>query len=190
MASPPPGDVTRLLDDLNHGNGEAADKLLEIVYHELRAMAAAKMKAEPAGHTLQPTALVHEAYMRLKAHDRVRWKSRSHFLGVAAQAMRRVLIDHARRHNADRRGPGRRVTMDDSHGGAITDPVGLIALDDALNALADENPRQAQTVELRYFGGLTGKEVAEVLDVSEVTVKRDWQYARAWLYRQIEGDAG
>lgn len=186
MASSPPGDVTQLLNAINDGDERAADSLIRVVYEELKAVADAYMRSERNSHTLQPTALVHEAYLRLVDQKRVKWQGRSHFFGIAAQAMRRVLIDHARRKKAQRRGGGRQVTLLDQHAVTVSDPVNLIALDGALKKLAETNERHARTVELRYFGGLGVREVAEVLGVSEITVKRDWRYAKAWLYREIE----
>ncbi len=186
MTSAKPGDVTQLLNALNDGDELAADTLIRVVYEELKAVAASHMRAERGGHTLQPTALVHEAYLRLVDQREVKWQGRSHFFGVAAQAMRRILIDHARKRNALRRGGGNQVTLLDQHAITVADPVPLMALDAALKKLATVNARQAKTVELRYFGGLGVKETAEVLEVSEITVKRDWRYAKAWLYREME----
>ncbi len=186
MKSSDPGDVTQLLNALNDGDDDAADSLIRVVYDELKHVAASHMRAERAGHTLQPTALVHEAYIRLVDQKRVKWQGRSHFFGIAAQAMRRVLIDHARKRKALRRGGGNQITLLDQHAITVSDPINLMALDTALTKLAEGSERQARTVELRYFGGLTVKETAEVLDVSEITVKRDWRYAKAWLYREIE----
>lgn len=186
MTSSTPGDVTRLLNAVNDGEEEASDALIRAVYEDLRGVAAAHMHRENAGHTLQPTALVHEAYLRLVDQRRVKWQSRSHFFGIAAQAMRRVLIDHARKKKALRRGGGNQVTLLDQHALTVSDPVNMMALDAALTRLGEINERQAKTVELRYFGGLGVKETAEVLNVSEITVKRDWRYAKAWLYREME----
>lgn len=185
MASSP-GDVTQLLNAMNEGDDAAVDSLMRVVYEELRTVAAAHMRAEREGHTLQPTALVNEAYLRLVDQKRVVWKGRTHFFSIAAQAMRRVLIDHARKRNALRRGGGNRVTLDDWPAPSDGDPVDLIALDAAMARLSKQNERQARTAELRYFGGLNVRETAEVLGVSEITVKRDWRFAKAWLYREME----
>jgi RNA polymerase sigma factor (TIGR02999 family) len=184
MTGPTTGEVTRLLDALNAGEEDARESLIPIVYQELRALASAHMRAEGDGHTLQPTALVHEAYFRLVG-QRVQWHGRSHFFAIAAQAMRRILVDHARKRKAARRGGGRQSTLMDHHAIVSEDPVDLIALDDALERLRTLDERQARTVELRFFGGLEVKETAEVLGVSEITVKRDWRSAKAWLYREL-----
>lgn len=185
MTDPPSGEVTRLLDALNEGDVGARDALIPVVYEELRALAAAHMRREREGHTLQPTALVHEAYLRLVDQDRVKWNGRSHFMAIAAQAMRRILVDHARKRNAERRGSGRQVTLLDHHAISGDDPVDLIALDKALDRLRVFDERQVQTVELRFFAGLEVRDAAEVLGVSEITVKRDWRAARAWLFREM-----
>ena len=193
MTSSSSGDVTRLLEALNDGDDGAADTLIRVVYKELKAVAASHMSREDAGHTLQPTALVHEAYLRLVNQRRVKWNGRAHFFAIAAQAMRRVLIDHARRKKALRRGGDRAMTLLELHATDTTDspgPVDLLALNSALERLAEQHQRQTRIIELRYFGGLSVKETAEVLQVSEATVKRDWRYARAWLFREIQtGDA-
>lgn len=183
----PIGDVTRLLGAFGAGDRRAGDLLLAAVYDELKRLAAIHLSGERPGHTLQPTALVHEAYLKLVG-QRVEWRQRAHFLGVAAQAMRRILVDHARRRRALRRGGGVELTVQSPAARAPGDPVDLLGLDDALRALALENERQAKVVELRYFAGLSGKEIAELLGVSEITVKRDWRHARAWLYRALEGE--
>ena len=155
MTSASPGDVTQLLNQMNEGDEAAADSLIRVVYEELKSVAAAQMRAERDGHTLQPTALVNEAYIRLVDQRRVVWQGRSHFFGIASQAMRRVLIDHARKRNAQRRGGGKQVTLVDRHAAAQgDDPIDLIALDAALEKLSKTSERQAKTAELRYFGGL------------------------------------
>lgn len=180
-----PGDVTQLLNAASRGDLEAAEPLMVAVYDDLKNIAQAHMRAESEGHTWQPTALVHEAYMRLVDQSRVEWNGRTHFLAVASRVMRRLLIDHARRKKTARRGGGRHITLLDQHAATQSDPLELLALDAALDKLAAVKERPARTVELRYFGGLEIKEVAEVLDVSEMTVKRDWNYAKAWLYREM-----
>jgi RNA polymerase sigma factor (TIGR02999 family) len=148
------------------------------------------MRGERPGHSLQPTALVNEAYMRLSDYKRMRWQNRAHFFAISAQLMRRILVEHARRRNLKRGGGVQRVSLEDAavySGEGTTD---LVALDDALNALSRLDARKAQVVEMRFFGGLSMEEIAEVLGVSEVTVRRDWSTARAWLYRELTGGAG
>jgi RNA polymerase sigma factor (TIGR02999 family) len=184
----PSDDFTRMLSDLSRGDPAAFERLLPLVYDEMRRLAAGYLRNERPGHTLQPTALAHEAFLRLVVQKNVTWQNRAHFLGVAAQAMRRVLVDHARRRKAQRRGGGRTlVTLS-----AARTPEWQVAFDDldqALDSLARLSERQARVVELRYFGGLTIEETAEVLAVSPMTVKRDWTVARAWLYREL-GESG
>lgn len=191
-APPPPlpetaHDVTRLLVDLQRGADGAADQLVPLVYGELHKLAVHYMRAERGDHTLQPTALVHEAYMRLVDQRNASWQNRSHFFGIAAQAMRRILVDHARRKRAGKREGGDRVTLDESVAEAPQRSVDLIALDDALNKLAALDPRQARVVELRFFGGLDIEQTAESLGISPATVKRDWIFARAFLQREMDG---
>ena len=191
-APPPPlpetaHDVTRLLVDLQRGADGAADQLVPLVYGELHKLAVHYMRAERGDHTLQPTALVHEAYMRLVDQRNASWQNRSHFFGIAAQAMRRILVDHARRKRAGKREGGDRVTLDESVAEAPQRSVDLIALDDALNKLAALDPRQARVVELRFFGGLDIEQTAESLGISPATVKRDWTFARAFLQREMHG---
>ena len=166
--------------------GADTAKLLALVYEELRAVAASSMLRERADHTLQPTALVHEAYMRLAVQKDAVWKSREHFMAVASQIIRRVLIDHARRHGAVKRdGGGRRVELNDDRF-YLADGIDLLALDEALEKLESLNVQQKQVVELRYFGGLTIDETAEALNIAASTVKVQWATARAWLHRQLE----
>jgi RNA polymerase sigma-70 factor, ECF subfamily len=181
----PPGDVTRLLNALG-AHDAAVPGVLPLVYDELRRLAGHYLRRERHDHTLQPTALVHEAYMRLAAQDRVRWRNRAHFVGVAAQLMRRVLVDHARANQAAKRGGGdTRVPVDESSASSPEMSVDVFALDQALTRLATVDPRQARIVELRYFGGLTVEEVAELLEISPATIKREWQMARAWIHREL-----
>jgi len=187
MRSTTLSDVTRLLEAMNDGDPEAGDRLIPIVYDELRRLATAYMRRERGGHTLQPTTLVHEAYLKLVDQRSVLWQGRSHFFGIAAQAMRRILVDHARRRTASRRGGGRRDTLLDDYPAPEENPLDLISLDVALEQLMRVDARQARTVELRFFGGLSVEETARVLGVSQVTVKRDWRHAKAWLYRAMEG---
>ena len=189
MTAPEPHDVTRLLQELEAGRPGAADQLAPLVYDELHMLAVRAMRREDEGHTLQPTALLHEAFFRLVGQRETAWQSRAHFYGIAATAMRRILLDHARRHRAAKRGSGLRVTLDDSvasaagvDGGRVLD---LIALEDALQRLEALDPRQARVVELRFFAGFDVEETAHALDVSTATVKRDWAFARAFLKREL-----
>lgn len=178
--------VTVLLRRAAAGNPEASASLFSAVYDELRRVAASALRRERAGHTLQPTALVHEAYVRLAAEPGERWRDRTHFLATAALAMRRILVDHARRRNAlKRRHDERQVPLDTLAAAADTPDVDILALDRALLDLAALDPRQARVVELRFFGGLSVEETAEVVGASIRTVKRDWQAARAWLRRAM-----
>ncbi|HET7696336.1 MAG TPA: sigma-70 family RNA polymerase sigma factor [Vicinamibacterales bacterium] len=179
-------DVTALLDEWSRGDQAALGQLLPLVYAELRRIAARQLGRERAGHTLQPTALVHEAYLRLVDQRQVDWQNRAHFFGVAAQIMRRVLVDHARRHTANKRGDGApHISIDDAQGVAAAAEMPLITLDHALRRLEKVDPDLARIVELRAFGGLTIDEAAHVLNVSPSTAKRDWRTARAWLNREI-----
>ena len=188
----PPGDVTGLLLAWNGGDREALGKLVPLVYEELRKRAQRALAKERRGHTLQPTALVHEAYMRLVDQSRVPWQNRFHFYAVSARAMRQVLVDHARRRLADKRDGGRTfVPLSRAGVEAATPPQSLdvLALDQALERLASLDPRQAKLVELRVYGGLTIDEAAEALEVSAATVSRDWRHAEAWLHREMAGSA-
>jgi RNA polymerase sigma factor (TIGR02999 family) len=180
-------DVTRILENLEHGDARAADELLPLVYEELRKLAAHKMAGEAPGQTLQPTALVHEAWLRLTGDEHKRWDGRAHFFGAAAEAMRRILIDNARRKKALRHGAGQRPLdiADVEIAGALEDDQ-LLALNDALDRLAARDKPKADLVKLRYFAGMTIGEAAGVLGVSEPTAKRWWAYARAWLFSEIQ----
>jgi len=181
-----PGEITLLLADLQAGNRSAESRLMPLVYNELRRVAGRYMRGERPDHTLQPTALVHEAYLRLLGQHDVAWQNRSHFYAVAARLMRNILVDHARARQAHKRGgQERKVTFDEALEFAGRETTDLLALDEVLTRLAQRDPRQARIVELRFFGGLSEKEVAEVLGVSVRTIKRDWAVARAWLYREI-----
>ena len=165
------------------------DELIVHVYDELRRLATGYLRRERADHTLQPTALVHEAYMRLAAQEGVDWRNREHFLGVAAAMMRRVLVDHARGHRRSKRGGGLKLPLADAAGYAECEVEDLVALDEALQRLASKHPQKSQVVELRFFGGLSIEETARVLKVSDSTVERDWRFARAWLAREMnQGD--
>lgn len=182
----PPSDVTQLLLAWRGGDPSAAERLLPTIYDELRRQAARAMRHEPSENTLQPTALVHEAYLRLVDQRRVEWKNRAHFFGVAAQLMRRILVDHARARHAKKRGGGmQRLTLSDVDGAASENAIDVLALHEALDALAALDPLQARLVELRYFSGLNIEETAAALDVSPATVKREWAVARAWLRREL-----
>jgi RNA polymerase sigma factor (TIGR02999 family) len=181
--------VTLVLEQMRKGDKGAADKLLPLVYDEFRALARHYLAQERANHTLQPTALVHEAYMKLVDQTRVDWQGRSHFFAVAAQAMRRILVDHARSRQRDKRGGGRaRVVLDEAVALSPQKDEDVLALDEALERLAALDPRQAKVVELRFFGGLSVEEVAEALKVSKRTVEGDWTFARAWLSRELRND--
>jgi RNA polymerase sigma factor (TIGR02999 family) len=184
--SGPSSDVSGLLRAWGKGDLQARDDLLPLVYRELRQQAAGFLRHEPAGHTLQPTALVNEVYLKLVGQHRVTWQNRAHFLGVAAQMMRRVLVDHARARAAAKR-PRRtfQVALYDDVGAAQPRSCDLLALDRALDDLTTFDQRLARIIELRYFAGLTEQEVAEVLSISRATVTREWQTARAWLYRRM-----
>jgi RNA polymerase sigma factor (TIGR02999 family) len=185
-----PENVTRLLERYRSGDRAALEELVPIVYKELRSIAAGALRRERDGHTLQPTALVHEAYLRMVGQREVRWQNRAHFLGCAAQLMRHVLVDHARARRAGKRGGGgEKVTLGEAQAITGERPVDLVALDDALEALAKMDERQCRVVELRYFGGLSIEETAEVLGVSPATVSHDWAIARAWLRSELEGGA-
>lgn len=186
----PPGEVTRLLAEASRGDRDAADRLVPILYDELRRMAHGRMRGERAGHTLDTTALVHEAYLELAGLDRMEWRSRAHFLAVAAIAMRRVLVDYAVRRNARKRDGGRQaVPLDD-----VADVIlvsderadELLALEDAMRRLAAVSERQCRVVECRYFAGMSIEESAEALGISPATVKREWTVARAWLHRELQ----
>jgi RNA polymerase sigma factor (TIGR02999 family) len=180
------GEVSGLLLAWGHGDLGARDNLVPLVYGELRRRAAVYLRHERVDHTLQPTALVHEAYVRLIGQDRVAWQNRAHFFGVAAQLMRRILVDHARARRAAKRPWAEcRIALEEQH--AVTTPfdVDVMLLDQALVELAAVDSRQAQIVELRYFAGLSEREIAEVVAVSRSTVTREWRFARAWLHRRM-----
>ena len=185
----PDGDVSILLRAWSEGDESALDKLTPIVYGELRRLAQHYMNRERTGHTLQATALVNEAYLRLVDYKRMRWQNRAHFFAVSAQLMRRILVDHARRHNLKRGAGVEHVALDETAEVGGDRGGTLVALDDAMRTLANIDPRKAQVAELRYFGGLSVEETAHVLNVSPITVKRDWRTARAWLYREIRSGA-
>lgn len=178
--------VTQLLLDWRNGDGEALDRLMPLVYEELRRMANYYLRNERRDHTLQTSALVNEAYLRLVDHENIAWQNRAHFFGVAAQAMRRVLVDHARSRNYQKRGgEAQQVSLDEAANVAEEKATELIALDDALQELAKIDSRKSRVVELRYFGGLSVEETAEALGISTITVMRDWNTAKAWLLREM-----
>jgi RNA polymerase sigma-70 factor, ECF subfamily len=183
--SPTSSEVTRLLFDLQKGSRTASEQLIPLVYSELHDLAVRYMRSERADHTLQPTALVHEAFLKLVDQRAVSWQNRAHFFGIAAQAMRRILVDHARRKRATKREGGHRVTLDEGLAVAAERSIDLLALDDALEKLRALDERQHRVVELRFFGGLEVEQVAEVLGISTATVKRDWTFAKAWLQREL-----
>ncbi len=183
----PGQNVTELLVKLTDGNTQVLEALLPIVYGELRSLANNYLRRERVDHTLQPTALVHEAYMKLVDQRNVVWQNRAHFFGIAANIMRRILVDHARRHKSEKRGGEYSKEQLEEALVVVSDERSfeLLALDEALENLAEMDPQKARMVELRYFGGLSVEETAEVMGVSEITVKRHWKLAKAWLYGQI-----
>ena len=179
-------EVTQILHDWSGGDRLAPERLMPFVYDELRRLARAFLFKERGGHTLQPTALVHEAYVRLVDQTRVNWQNRAHFYGIASSMMRRVLIDHARAHATDKRGGATiRLSVDDVQVPVEQRAASLVALDEALGRLAQLDERKSKIVEMRFFGGLSDEEIAEVLGVSTRTVLRDWKTARLWLYREL-----
>jgi RNA polymerase sigma factor (TIGR02999 family) len=178
--------ITRLLIGWSRGDRAAFDELVPMVYGELRQVAARRLRHERRDHTLRPTALVHETYLKLIGQNRVRWRNRAHFFAIASRLMRRILVDHARARDAGKRGGGNPVvSLDDAGELSIERDVSLLALDDALARLESLDPMQAQIIELRYFGGLTIDETAAVVHLSAATVGREWNVARAWLYREL-----
>ena len=187
---PPVGEVSELLRAWSDGDRAALDSLTPIVYGELHRLAGRYMKGERPGHSLQTTALVNEAYMRLVDYKNMRWQNRAHFFAVSAQLMRRILVDHARRRNLKRGGGVQHVSLDQTAIVGSERAADLVALDDAMNLLAKLDPRKVRVVEMRFFGGLSVEETAEVLKVSAVTVMRDWNTAKAWLYRELKARTG
>jgi RNA polymerase sigma-70 factor, ECF subfamily len=182
------GEVTQLLKAINGGDISAADRLLPMVYAELHRLAASYMRRERQDHTLQPTALINEAYMRLAGAD-LDWQNREHFIGMAANVMRRVLVDYARAHKAQIRGGDlKRVELEDGLAISVERTDEMLALDEALNKLTLVSPRQAKVVELRYFGGLSTEQIAVILAIAPRSVKRDWALARIWLFKELQGD--
>lgn len=182
------GDITALLTEWRNGDEASLAKLIPIVYKELRRLAAQHMRREREGHTLETTALVHEAYLKLAGGQPRDWQNRAHFFGVAAHIMRTLLVDYARAGNRVKRGGGeRRVALDEKLSLAAPDPEALLAVDQALTRLSEMDPRAGRVVELRYFGGLNVEEIASVMNISEKTVKRDWNLARTWLQGELRG---
>ena len=183
---PPTEAITELLRAWSEGEREGADALVPLVYEELKRQARRYLRRERAGHTLQTTALVNEAYLRLIDSSRVRWQDRTHFFAISAQLMRRILVDFARAKNSQKRGGEQiQITLDEQIEAPFEKETNLVALDEALQRLAALSQRQSQIVELRYFGGLSEEEIAETLAISTRTVRRDWSLARAWLYREL-----
>jgi len=182
-------DVTQLLQAIGRGDSGAMDRLIPLLYDEIHRIAAGQMKGERRNHTLQPTALVHEAYVRLLDSRNPNWENRAHFLGAAANVIRRVLVDHARSRNRVKRdGNWLRVTLSEALTGGQALDLDILALDHAMGRLQEEDPEEHQVVELRFFGGMSIPETAKALGVSERTVERRWSYARAWLFRELQGD--
>jgi RNA polymerase sigma-70 factor (ECF subfamily) len=180
-------DVSFLLRAWSEGDRSALEKLTPIVYQELRRLARRYIQGERRGHSLQATALVNEAYTRLVDYKRMQWQNRAHFFAVSAQLMRRILVEHARRHNLKRGAGVQHVSLDEAIAVGAHEDTDLVALDEAMSALARIDPRKVEVVEMRFFGGLSVEETAEVLKVSTITVKRDWRAARTWLYRELKG---
>ena len=179
--------ITQLLNDYQKGKKDALDELFPLVYGELRKLAASRMRSERGSHTLQPTALVHEAYLRLIEQHSSDWQNRAHFFGLAAEMMRRILVNHAVKNNAEKRfGNQTRLALDEIVDFTSGADINLVSLDEALNNLAEFDPKQAKIVELKFFGGLTNEEIAEVTGVSDSTVKREWRIAKAWLHEQLK----
>ena len=185
MAMLAPKDVTRLLINWGNGDQTALDELMPLVYEELRHLAGRYMRRENQGHTLQTSALVNEAYLRLVDQKKVRWQNRAHFYGVASQLMRRILVDHARSRSRAKRGGGAQMASLSDQPATAKEVTEVIALDDALKGLMEMDPRKSQIVEMKFFGGFTNEEVAEVLKVTSRTVEREWRKAKAWLHRSI-----
>jgi RNA polymerase sigma factor (TIGR02999 family) len=184
-----PQNITELLAGYGRGDKEALDQLMPVVYEELRRQAARYLRREQAGHTLQTTALIHEAYVRLIDQRHVQWQNRAHFFGIAAQLMRRILVDHARtKKRVKRGGSDIRVSLGDANVSVKGQDLDIVALDEALQRLSEIDEQQSRVVELRFFSGLTVEETAEVMGISKATVKRDWSMAKAWLHRELSGN--
>jgi RNA polymerase sigma factor (TIGR02999 family) len=191
MTPPPAGEITRWLRNWGEGDQAALDRLMPAVYQELRRVARSYLRSERPDHTLQPTALIHEAYLRLIAQQFPAWQSRAHFYGIAAQLMRQILVEHARAHRAAKRGGGgEKLSLDGGGGYSVERVADLVALDDALTALAALDERKCRVIELRFFGGLNVEETAEALGISVATVGRELRLARAWLHRELANAGG
>jgi len=189
ISSSPRQEVTQVLVDWTAGDQNAPERLMPLVYDELRRLARQYLQRERSDHTLQATGLVHEAYLRLVDQSSMNWQNRAHFFGVAATLMRRILVDYARSHGAEKRGGEReKIEFDEALAPAGDRAVDLIALDEALHDLGTFDPRQSRIVELRFFGGLTNDEISEVLEISPRTIKREWRLAKAWLRRELSGE--
>lgn len=187
MSSQNHTEITILLGEISSGSASAPDKLLPLVYEDLRRLAYSYFSKENTDHTLQPTALVHEAYIRLVKWENVSWQNRAHFFAVAAEVMRKILVDHARRKNAQKRaGGGQKIVLNEAIGFSDEKELDLVKLDEALETLERLDKRQAKIVELRFFGGLTIEETAYILKISETTVKREWTFAKAWFQRELQ----
>lgn len=181
--------ITKLLGDWKNGDEMALERVMPLVYDELRVMARRYMSSQPSGHTLQTTALIHEAYLKLAGNAEKRWENRTHFFGVAAQAMRHILVDHARSKRSEKRGGTTRViSLDDAPAVSVERAAEILALDEALKGLEGLDARKGRVVELRYFGGFSVEETAEFLDVSVETVTRDWRFAKSWLLRELSAN--
>lgn len=188
MNSNSPRDVTQILKNWGNGDGTAPEKLMPLVYEELRQLARSYLARERTDHTLQATALVHESYLRLVDETQLNWQNRAHFYGIAARLMRQVLVDHARAHNAEKRGGKlEKVYLDETKELLQETPPDLVALDDALESFSVTFPRESKVVEMKFFGGMEAREIAEVLNVSAKTVLRDWNFAKLWLRRELKG---
>lgn len=189
MTSASPQEITRLLSDWSRGDKAALDKLTPLVYAELRQIARRQMGRERPGHTLQPTALVNEAYLKIAGQGGFEWQNRAHFFAVCAQVMRHILVDHARTHARDKRGGGAvHVALEDVSASVEARATDMVALDEALRTLETLDPQKARIIELRYFGGLGVDEVAEILKISPATIGREWRRAKAWLYQELQKD--
>lgn len=190
MSAEPSNLVTQLLVNWGNGDQAALEELMPLVYGELRRLADIYLRRERKDHTLQSTAVVHEAFMRMVNQRNVQWRNRAHFYGIAAQMIRRILVDYARAHQANKRGAGNfKLSLDDALGVAQKPDLDLVRLDDALQLLSEIDPQQGRVVELRFFAGLSIEETAEVLGISTATVKREWSTARAWLFRELSRNA-
>lgn len=182
-------DVTHLLIAWSDGDSDALERLMPLVYRELKRQAERRLRRERPGHTLEPTALVHEAYLKLIDQKQARWRNRAHFFAIAAQAMRRILVDHARARQAEKRGGDWKLSFDEAIDVSDDRASQMVALDDALKTLAELDPQKSRVVELKYFGGLSLEEIAEALEVSRATVIREWRMAKAWLYGELSKQA-